>query len=261
MLDFMQDWPAGSVLLLIVFIALGPAAAGIALGRRLRPMAELRREHDVVGFTFNVVGVIYAVMLGFVLTNIWGQYEHTDEVATLEGISLRNLHRNSYALPMTNQLAIRTALLAYTHAVVEDEWPALRRRHDSTLAQDAMQRVWQSYYAVQPTTAAQKLWLAESINTLNEIAKLRRVRILAAEQTVSWVLWIWLLTGGVMTCSFMYAFGVERYRSHLLMTASVTVLILMILYIIYALDNPFWGEPHITPDAFIRFLQVHPTPE
>ena len=85
----------------------------------------------MVGFTFNVVGVIYGVMLGFVLAAIWGQYTHTDEVATLEGVSLRNLHRNSYALPATNQVAIRAALIAHAHAVVEDEWQTLRYRQDS----------------------------------------------------------------------------------------------------------------------------------
>jgi hypothetical protein len=59
----------------------------------------------------------------------------------------------------------------------------------------------------------------------------------------------------------MHAFGVERFRSHLLMTASVAVLILLVLYLIYSLDNPFGGEPHLMPKAFLRFLAAHPTPE
>ena len=261
MLDFMQDWPLGSALLVVLMLAVVPAVIGIGVIRRMFPLEERRRDHDVIGFTFNVVGVIYAVMLGFALSNIWGQYCQTDEVATLEGANLRNLHRDSYALPATQQLAIRKALLAYAHAVVEDEWHQLRRRKASALAQDAMQQIWKSYYAIQPETEAQKLWLAESIKTVNEIAKQRRMRILAAEQTVSWTMWILLLAGGVLTCSYMYAFGVERFRSHVLMTISVAVLILLILYIIYALDNPFWGEPHIKPDAFMGFLEAHPTPE
>ena len=261
MLDFLQDWPLGSALLLVLVLAVVPAIIGINMIRRIFPMETRRRDHDVIGFTFNVVGVIYAVLLGFALSNIWGQYCQTEEVATLEGAGLRNLHRDSYALPVTNQLAIRKALLAYAHAVVEDEWQKLRRRHASVLAQDAMQQIWKSYYAVQPETEVQKLWLAESIKTVNEIAKQRRMRILAAEQTVSWTLWILLLAGGTLTCSYMYAFGVERFHSHVLMAISVAVLILLILYIIYALDNPFWGEPHIKPDAFVGFLEAHPTPD
>jgi high-affinity Fe2+/Pb2+ permease len=84
---------------------------------------------------------------------------------------------------------------------------------------------------------------------------------MAADQTVSGVMWVLLLLGGVATCGFMRAFGVERFRAHLLMTTAVAVLILLILYIIYALDNPFEGQPRLTPEAFLRFLKAHPTPE
>jgi hypothetical protein len=261
MLHYSQHWSTVMILLAVVAFAVGPSALGLLIVRRRWQAADLRREHDVVGFTFNVVGVIYGVMLGFVLSAIWGQYTHTDEISTLEGVSLRNLHRDSYALPSANQVAIRAALIAHAHAVVEDEWKTLRYGQDSQLAQQTMERVWRSYYAVNPETDAQKVWLAESISTLNEMAKLRRVRILAADQTVSGVMWVLLLLGGVVTCGFMHAFGVEKFRAHLLMTATVAVLILLVLYMIYALDNPFGGEPHLTPEAFIRFLKAHPTPE
>ena len=257
----LQEWPTEFRLLALIVVAIVSTALGLLFVRRLRPAGELRREHDVVGFTFSVVSVIYGVMLGFVLSTIWGQYSHTDEVAQLEGVSLRNLYRNSYMLPATNQVAIRVALIGYAHAVVDDEWKTLRHRHFSQVAQDALQRMWSGYYDVAPTTEAHKLWLAESITTLNEIAKLRSMRILAAEQSVSWLMWVLLLAGGAITCGFMYAFGVERFRAHLLMTASVAALILLILLIIYELDNPFWGDPHIDPSAFLRFLKAYPTPE
>ena len=258
MLDFFQERPTELRLLALGVISIVPTAIGLLIVRWLRPAAELRREHDVVGYTFSVVSVIYGVLLGFVLSTIWGQYSHTDEVAQLEGASLRNLYRNSYMLPATNQVAIRTALIAYAHAVAEDEWKTLRYRRYSQVAQNALQRMWNSYYAVAPATEANKLWLAESIGTLNEIAKLRSMRILAAEQSVSWLMWVLLLVGGAITCGFMFAFGVERFRAHLLMTASVVVLILLI---IYELDNPFWGDPHIDPSAFLSFIKAYPTPE
>jgi hypothetical protein len=260
-LHYSQHWSTAMILLAVIAFAVGPSALGLLVVRRRWLAADLRREHDVVGFTFSVVGVIYGVMLGFVLSAIWGQYTHTDEIATLEGVSLRNLHRDSYALPATNQVAIRAALIAHAHAVVEDEWKTLRHRQDSQLAQETMDRIWRSYYGVHPETDAQKVWLAESIHTLNEMAKLRRLRILAADQTVSGVMWVVLLLGAMATCGLMHAFGVERFRAHLLLTATVAVLILLILYMIYALDNPFGGEPHLTPEAFIRFLKAHPTPE
>jgi hypothetical protein len=261
MLHYSHLWSTVMVLLAVLAFAVGPSALGLLIVRRRWQAAQLRPAHDVLGFTFNVVGVIYGVMLGFVLSAIWGEYTHTDEISTLEGVSLRNLHRDSYALPAANQLPICAALIAHAHAVIEDEWKMLQYRQESRLAQQTMENIWAAYYAVNPETDAQKAWLAESIRILNEMAKLRRVRILAADQTVSGVMWGLLVLGGVATCAFMHAFGVEKFRAHFLMTATVAILILLVLYLIYALDNPFGGEPHLTPDAFVRFLQAHPTPE
>ena len=126
MLHYSEHWSTVMILLVVLAFGVGPSALGLLIVRRQWRAADLHREHDVVGVTFSVVGLIYGVMLGFVLSAIWGQYTHTDEVATLEGVSLRNLHRNSYALPATNQVAIRAALIAHAHAVVEDEWQSLR---------------------------------------------------------------------------------------------------------------------------------------
>ena len=218
MLDFLIGWPAEVNLLLLAIVSFGIAAAGLKLARGWRPVPDIRREHDVIGFTFQVVGLVYGVMLGFVLSMIWGQYSHTADVATGEGVNLRILYYKSYALPATNQVPIRKALLDYAHAVAEDEWVTLRRAQESPRAQLAIMELWKRYYAVQPTNEVEKIWLRESLNTLNETTSQRRMRMQAAEQSVPAVIWELLLCGGFLTVVYMFIFGIERFRFHLLMT-------------------------------------------
>ena len=261
MLEFLIKWPAEVDLLILAGVAFVIAAGGLWLVRGRRPVADIRREHDVIGFTFNAVGVIYGVMLGFMLSMIWGEYSHTADVATAEGVNLRILYYKSFALPATNQVPIRQALLTYARAVAEDEWISLRHAQESPLAQAAIMDLWKCYYGVRPTNEVQKIWLQESLNTLNETTSQRRMRMQAAEQSVNPLIWELLICGGLITIGFMFIFGIERYRFHLLMTWALTFLIMLILFIIYELDNPFWGDPHITPDAFLRFIAAHPTPE
>ena len=260
MLDFVMKWPAEVDLLILAVISLLIAVGGLWLLRGRRAVADIRREHDVIGFTFNAVGVIYGVMMGFVLSMIWGEYSHTADVATAEGVNLRILYYKSFALPATNQVPIRKALLTYAHAVAEDEWITLRHSQESPKAQQAIMDLWKHYYAVQPADEVQKIWLRESLNTLNETTSQRRMRMQAAEQTVNPLIWELLICGGVITISFMLIFGIERFRFHLFMTWAVTFLILLILFIIFELDNPFWGDPHIAPDAFLRFIAACPAP-
>ena len=67
MLDFFQERPTELRLLALVVISIVPTAIGLLIVRWLRPAAELRREHDVVGYTFSVVSVIYGVLAIFTL--------------------------------------------------------------------------------------------------------------------------------------------------------------------------------------------------
>ncbi len=258
MLNFMMGLSAEVNIVLLAVVAFLIASGGLWLLRGRRALADVRREHDVIGFTLSAVGVIYGILLGFVLSMSWGEYSRTEELATTEGVNLRILYYKSYTLPATNQAPIRRALLAYAHAVAEDEWVTLRRAQESPLAQDAIMNLWRCYYTSHPTNETQRVWLQQSLHTLNEVTSQRRMRLLAAEQSVNPLLWELLFCGAAITISFILILGIERFRFHLLMTWAVTFLILLILFIIYEFDNPFWGDPHIAPDAFLRFIASHP---
>jgi len=238
-----------------------PVVLMLVIVRRFRSVERLRREHDVVAATFTVIGAIYGVLLAFMVTTVWTQYSHTLEICETEGSCLANLHRDSYCLPLTNQVPVRQALIEYARVVIDDEWPALARQKDSPKASTAMNRIWLEYFTVRPATEQEKIWLQESVARLNELAHLRRLRILAAQDSMSWLLWTLLVFGGVLVVSFVNLFGVERFRSHLFLMLSSACLIVMILHIIHEFDNPFEGGPHIAPTSFERFIQRHPTPE
>ena len=250
-----------SLLLFFLLAGLAPVTVVLLLVRRFRSIERLRRDHDVVGATFTVIGGLYAVLLAFLVMTVSTQYSSTLAGCEQEGNALSNLHRDSYGLPATNQIPVRQALIGYARAVVADEWPMLKYRCDSPKATAAMNRIWEQYHRSEAGTEREKIWLQESITRLNELANLRRLRILASQDVVSGVMWVLLLAGGVITIGFMNFFGVERLRAHLLLTVLLTGLIILILFIIYSYDNPFWGEPHINPTAFLRFLARHPTPE
>ena len=247
-----------SVLLLLAVV---PATLLLVLVRHARAPESLRREHDVVAATFTVVGSLYGVLLAFMVMTVSTQYSATLAICESEGSALANLHRDSYGLPAASQVSIRQALIDYAHAVIEDEWPALRHRQDCPKATAAMDGIWKLYHGVKPGDERERAWLQQSISGLNELAGLRRMRILASQDTLGWMMWLLLIAGGVVTTGFMTFFGVERFRSHLILTLSLAGLIVLILSVVCSLDNPYWGEPRINPTSFLRFLAHHPTPE
>jgi len=252
--------PTTGLLVLLMIAGNLPPMLALWLVRRRYQAELLKGHHDVAGYTFNAISVLYAVLVAFILLAAWQQFQHTQDICEAEGAVLRNLHRDSYMLPAAAQVPIRQALINYAKAVTAQEWPSMLLHREHPEARAAINQVWQAYYAVQPKTDMEKIWYEESIARLNELATQRRLRILQCRTHISWLMWVLLIMGGVISVGFMNFFGVQNFRAHLIMTTALTSMLILILFIIYALDHPFWGDLQILPQAFNVFLERHPTP-
>jgi hypothetical protein len=260
MIDLLRTIPTVVLLPLLMVAGAIPCVLVLLWVRARSPLEKLRAHHDVTGAIFNVIGVLYTVLLAFMMVTVWERYRTTEEVCEAEANGVSNLHRDSYVLPDECQIPVRQALIDYARAVVDREWESMIDRQAHPDAVEAMNHIWQVYYSVKPKTENQKIWYAESVDKLNDMAGKRRLRILSCKTRISWVMWTLLLVGGVLTLGYMNLFGLESFRIHMIMTVSLAILLILILFIIYSLDNPFWGDPHIAPEAFQRFLEAHPTP-
>jgi drug/metabolite transporter (DMT)-like permease len=89
---------------------------------------------------------------------------------------------------------------------------------------------------------------AESLRRLNNMAQYRRMRIFAGNDTVPPVIWLVLLVGGVFAVSYTFFFGMKNIRAQYLITASLTVTVTSILFLIYVLDHPFTGTSRVSLD-------------
>ena len=260
MTGLLNQIPTVGVLVLLMIVGNLPPVLALWLVRRRYTVEILKDNHDVAGYTLNVIGVLYAVLVAFVLLAAWEQFRRTEEICETEGAVVRNLRRDSYMLPASAQTPIRRALLNYATAVTEQEWPNLVIHRDHPAAVEAMHQIWDAYYAVQATNDMEKVWLSESVGKLNDLAAQRRLRILQCRSHISWIMWVLLIMGGVITVGFMNFFGVQSFRSHMVMTVSLTSMLILILFIIYALDHPFWGDLRIAPTALHELLERHPVP-
>src|SRR5271165_1156582 len=96
------------------------------LQRRLRS-EMLRRHNDVAGFLFSAVGVLYAVVLGFVVVVVWQKYDGA--VSNVEGEvdAVADLYHVVDGFPPGIRSQIRSGLYDYAVTVVRVEWPAMER--------------------------------------------------------------------------------------------------------------------------------------
>jgi hypothetical protein len=96
----------------------------------------------------------------------------------------------------------------------------------------------------------------ESLRSLNKLAEYRRLRVFAGNNTIPSVIWVVLLTGGLITVSYTYFLGVKNIRAQYLMTAALTVTITLILVLIYILDHPFTGTNSVSVEPLKQAMDV-----
>jgi len=111
--------------IVIVGLSVGAALIVLWLVRRLISHDRLTPHNEVSGFVYAVIGVIYAVILGFVVVSVWEQFRDAESNARQEADAAKNLYRLAEGLPQPSRQAIQPAVIDYAGAVVDDEWPAM----------------------------------------------------------------------------------------------------------------------------------------
>jgi hypothetical protein len=245
-----------------LLLAAGIIGAGVLLAllgligvRRALPLDFLQAHHEVAGFLFGVIGVMYAVLLAFVVFVVWEQYEDAKVAATREANQIGDLCRLAQGFPVPLRQAIWRRARSYAGLVVGEEWEAMARGEMSPRAQGTMDDLWRLYATIEPRTPGQSAIYAESLARLGQLSDDRRLRLHAGRDAIPRVLWMLLWFGGLITVPFTYFFGVRSFRSQALMTAALTGMIAAILFLIAALDHPFRGDARVTPDAFQFILK------
>ena len=147
------------------------AVAGTLLARRWVGVEVLKLNNEVAGFIYAVIGVVYAVLLGFTAIIVWEQYDKAQAVVDQEANELADLYRNAQTFPDGVRRELETRLRTYARLVVEKEWPAMVERKSSPETWEAYNQLWRTYHLYQPENEHEKIWYAQSLAKLQRKPK------------------------------------------------------------------------------------------
>jgi uncharacterized protein DUF4239 len=243
---------------ILFFVVALPAFAvgGALIVRRLVGADVLAHHNDVAGFIYAVVGVVYAVLLGFSAIIVWEQFRRAQEGVEEEANALADLYRDSRVFPPEVRNAVELRVREYTRLVVDKEWPAMAGGKSSSETWDEYNRLWRTYHEFQPQSDHQRIWYAESLERLNALADVRRDRLLRVRSGVPTVMWGVLLGGGAITIGFSFLFGMRNARAQVFMTGGLALMIGVALLSILALEKPFAGITRVHPEAFHQIARI-----
>ena len=235
--------------LLVLCAAIALAVGGLVLVQRYVP-ADLRRQHnDVAGFIYAVLGVVYAVLLGLTVVAVWEEWNAAAVTADEEANSLAEIFWIADRMPESDGHHIQELARSYGRVVVDEEWALMAHEKSSPRAWDLLDEIRASLQGFEPSSPGQQVLYEQSLERMHDLAEARRDRLLEAEQGLPAILWVVLIAGGMIVVGFTYLFGLDSTLIHLLMVASLALVIALVLFTVAALDYPFKGDITVGPDA------------
>ena len=231
----------GWVLILFLFLFTGLAMTGPFLVRLRIRLQHLRGNNEVAGFKFAVIGVLYAVLLAFVVIIAWERFHDAENALAREAGATATINRLAGGLDETSAATLRADLSAYLDSVLRDDWPAMVRGHSSAVTARVLSELYDQVIRYRPADLHDSNVQAELLSELDQVTRARRERLVMAEGTVPKVIWFVLFLGAALTISFTFFFGTENLVAQSCMTGILAAIILSAVVVVIALDRPYTG--------------------
>lgn len=238
----------------VVFAFVALSLLALAAVRARVPLELLQEQHDVAAACFAVVGGLYGIVLAFVLVSSWQRFEEARERAEVEANALADLYRHGSALPAPASNQLRDLVQTYARGVMDEEWPAMGESRPSVHTAATFEEMWAVLLAVPGGDGKELVIFQNTLSKMDDFSDARRDRLLFARVGMPAIVWVFLISSGVVTIAFSYFFGLRQISSQMLMTAALAATIGAALVLIAELQTPFSGAVRVAPYGFEQLL-------
>ena len=256
-MQFLLNLPPIVSLLLVCGVTACFAVGGLYLVRKRYPEEVLKENHEVAAIIFNAFGVLYAVVVAFVVFVTWTGYDDATKNLQMEASEAIDVFHSAEAFPEPMRNEIRQGLVDYANSVYAVELKSMASG-EVKLHSALLKKVLAVFDAADDKSLANRDVYLESLRRVNDLAEYRRLRIFAGNNTMPSMLWLVLLVGGLITVLYTYFFGMKNIGAQYAMTAALTIMISLILLVIYMLDHPFTGANRVSIKPLTEAIELMP---
>lgn len=237
--------------LILVLTCVGVSLAGLVLARRLLHREDVEGVKDVASYLFAVVGTLYAVILGLVVVDAMTKFYNARVAVEDESNALSDILLIASRLPGDGPRGVRERTGEYIRVVIEEEWPNMAAHGPLLKARLLAVELVREIYAFDPGDDRESQLFAAWVQAATDFWNSRRTRmLLAVDAGLPGLVWIALILGGSITVIFTYFFKVERFGLQAAMTAMLSTVIALNMYLILMFASPFSGSVQVSPQGF-----------
>src|SRR5438477_7748141 len=255
-MHFLLNLPPTISFLLVSVITTALAAVGLHFVRRKYPAEVLKENHEVAAIIFNAFGLLYGVVVAFVVFVTWSGYDDAAKNLQMEASDTLDLFHSTKAFPDPVRKIVQQGLMDYVDLVYRDEVNRMSTEEISIYSANPLRKLLDIFNQMDAQSVPNRELYSESLKRINSLAEHRRLRIFAGNNTVPPTVWLVLLVGGVITVAYTYLFATKNIRAQYLMITALTVTISWILLLIYILDHPFTGASKVSAKPLSEAMEV-----
>jgi hypothetical protein len=253
MVEWFEQFPLlpGALLVVGGFVLLSVVMA--RLTHNLTRKETFFEHNDLAGFIFAVVGVIYAVLLGFIAIGVWDRFAVAEGRTFDEAAQLTIVYRYASDFP-AEQRELRQEIRDYVGVIVEREWPAMLRGRANYVSDVRSERLAEAANSLRPKDLGQGNVQRAMIDALAAALVDRDERLSADATGLNALMWAIVICGAFITIAFSYLFSFRRTALQSIMIGGLSLLIGLIIFLTMSLDYPYRGSIRVGPEAFERAL-------
>lgn len=240
--------------LLVTVVVIAVTGILLAVARRVIPGDTKQAHHDVIISVHQMVGMLYAILLAFVVIIVWEAASKADDDAQVEANKLSQIYFTARGLPEPQRGQLTSLARQYATTVVDEEWPLMRHGQTSPKARALVGKMRTTVHELRPTTPHDEILMTQTLNAINELVDSRRERTAAVQSSIPPVMWTGLIVGAVLTVGITFVYDYTRFLPHFLMVSAMTSLISFMLWLTWEMSHPFDGPTGVGPDAFAQVL-------
>ena len=221
--------------------------SGLWFFHRWKGHAKFEQSNEVAGIVFGAIGLIYSLILAFVIVAVWEDYDDLSKSIQKETDKLNSILAHTNTLPDSIKQVVGQSIYDYCDQVINHEWrmqqakinypsaiPGLRRELLNTPAGNEMQaRIFDAMD-----------------QDLSSISDERRNRLSHTHSQMPQLIWQILKAGTVLLILFACFFHVPSKKLKHIYLAFLVTAISMCMYLVYSLDHPFDEQQGVSNDAY-----------
>ncbi|UGQ10884.1 DUF4239 domain-containing protein [Yinghuangia sp. ASG 101] len=231
--------------------------AALWLGRSARSR-EGEFNSQALSFAGGVVLSSFILVTGFLIVGAWQLQSVARSHAHEEARVLAKAYSSAGQLDARDRDEVRDRITAYTHTVIDDEWPDLARHHASPAAWRELDAVQGALNAVPEDRRASGF--EATSEAVDEVYVKRYARLADLDAVSPSVLFAAMIVAGVLVLVYPPVVGMTANRRNIALLGFAGAVVGFGILLVYQMRDPFTAPLSVGPSAFeaalVRFGQL-----